>query len=567
MPTPEPSSLNNLPTSSPRQEIALAWKRASFNGLDPGMEVADPPVSVPESPAQPSLQHAAGPVLTRLAEDLADSRFSVLLADETARIVDRKTSPRTPFSLLERVKAVPGAQYSEDLSGTNSLATPFETRHPIAVVGEEHFLESLRAFACYGAPIIHPVTRRLVGVLDITGPSDDATALLPPLVMRAVSDIRSRLLDSSREEEKRLLQAFQTTTSQRRSTAVVAHSRDLVLANDAAHDLLTPTDLAFLRNGLAEAATEDDALHLLHLPSGVVAEVRVRTVSNDRGGVILEIRKTGDNRTETDTPRQSPAYRHSSVEILITGEPGTGRTTRALERASDISDTAGAPEPFIINCADATGTSAPLSRASLAWQPGQTLVVDDVHLLPDPAAVVLRSALQRTPTDVVFTALATTLLTPAQRALVSTAVDTEEMPALRDAGARFPTIVDTILATVTGTEPPGPRDTQAGHSALRVAPSALAVLAGQEWPGNLTELRTVLTAAAHGRTRADISLTDIPQSHRLPPAQNLTRLERAERATIRAALADAGGNKKAAADDLGIGRTTLYQRLRYFDLS
>jgi sigma-54 dependent transcriptional regulator, acetoin dehydrogenase operon transcriptional activator AcoR len=151
-----------------RAEIALAWHRAQLSGLDPGMNVREVPIA--DVDRRSRLITAAAPVLEAMVEELADTRFSVLLADRSATIVDRRVGSRGLNRDLDRALAIPGGPYVEDVSGTNSLATAFELQQPIAVTGEEHFLEALRVFTCYGAPIRHPATRRIEGVLDITGP-------------------------------------------------------------------------------------------------------------------------------------------------------------------------------------------------------------------------------------------------------------------------------------------------------------------------------------------------------------------------------------------------------------
>jgi len=51
-----------------------------------------------------------------------------------------------------------------------------------------------------------------------------------------------------------------------------------------------------------------------------------------------------------------------------------------------------------------------------------------------------------------------------------------------------------------------------------------------------------------------------------PPRRHLTLLESAEREAIIKALDAASGNKSEAAELLGMGRTTLYRRLRQLGL-
>jgi transcriptional regulator of acetoin/glycerol metabolism len=63
-----------------------------------------------------------------MAQDLTDTRFTVLLADSTSVIVDRRYGERSLTGALDRVMAVPGSHYVESVSGTNVLATAYERR-------------------------------------------------------------------------------------------------------------------------------------------------------------------------------------------------------------------------------------------------------------------------------------------------------------------------------------------------------------------------------------------------------------------------------------------------------
>ena len=102
---------------------------------------------------------------------------------------------------------------------------------------------------------------------------------------------------------------------------------------------------------------------------------------------------------------------------------------------------------------------------------------------------------------------------------------------------------------------------------LRFGEEAIAALLAHPWPGNVRELenaveRAVVLARGAEITPEDLLLAETATGTPLPPPAEGTLqecLDRAAAARIRAALAAAGGNRAAAAQALGIERTTLYR--------
>lgn len=539
----------------PREEIELAWHRAELSGLNPGMEVKERPAA--DFDPRSGLLIASEPVLDRMVDELTDTRFSVLLADNRSRIVDRRVRDGKVSQALDRVLAVPGFQYSEEVSGTNSLATAFELRKPIAVTGAEHYLEALQYFCCYGAPIIHPVTHRLEGVLDVSGPVDDATNLLGPFLMRAVRDIELRLLEGSRLAEKHLLAEFQAHASRQRH-AVVALGENLVLTNSEAVDLVKGIDHVALRMIAAELDTRNAYEDSLTLDSGREVHVRARRVAGTRGGTLFDITRTeriasrsaGPRASSTSTTGSAPSAQ--SVEpltTLVTGEPGTGKTTAAQKMAGR--------DPVCIDAVDSFDDErAWLARCreALSTHP---VVIDNIDLLDAPTARRVAALLGRPRTSpVVLTSLPVDELGDSHRVLASMALTRHDLQPVRTYPHRLPAVIRSILGDVV----PG--------STVEIAPSTLQLLAAQPWPGNLRELRSVLTFAARDRETGVIIDGDLPPALcATATPRRLTRMESVERDAIVAALRECGGNKAAAAAQLGIGRTTLYSRLRRFRIS
>ena len=110
---------------------------------------------------------------------------------------------------------------------------------------------------------------------------------------------------------------------------------------------------------------------------------------------------------------------------------------------------------------------------------------------------------------------------------------------------------------------------EAGRS-LRFGADATTALLAHRWPGNVRELenaieRAVVLARGAEITPEDLLLEDVPANGIALPAGDGTlqeSLDRAAAARIRAALATAGRNRAAAAQALGIERTTLYRMMK-----
>jgi two-component system response regulator HydG len=115
-----------------------------------------------------------------------------------------------------------------------------------------------------------------------------------------------------------------------------------------------------------------------------------------------------------------------------------------------------------------------------------------------------------------------------------------------------------------------------------LTPGAERLLAGAAWEGNVRELRNVMERACILAdtpfiTERELMVTVAPEMARsaasavgrVPPPSDHDgeSLAAVERDHIQRALAKAGGNKKAAAQMLGLSRRALYRRLERLDLA
>lgn len=140
------------------------------------------------------------------------------------------------------------------------------------------------------------------------------------------------------------------------------------------------------------------------------------------------------------------------------------------------------------------------------------------------------------------------------------------MPPLRERKEDLPVLLDRTVELLAR---------QLGHS-LVVEPDALSVLMKYSWPGNIRELEAVIgRAAAHSGFSGRIAAGHLPDYMRLlrhgsshiigdPKVPSLEELNR--EAIIRAASL-CQGNATEMARILGIGRTTVWRKLKMYNIS
>ena len=108
-----------------------------------------------------------------------------------------------------------------------------------------------------------------------------------------------------------------------------------------------------------------------------------------------------------------------------------------------------------------------------------------------------------------------------------------------------------------------------------ITPEAFQKLVDYGWPGNVRELQNALEYGVVLARQNVIGIKELPAEVQLPaalqqrdrfptPATGVQTLDDVERETILQALAQSHGNKKKAAQLLGIQRPTLYNKMKRY---
>ena len=108
--------------------------------------------------------------------------------------------------------------------------------------------------------------------------------------------------------------------------------------------------------------------------------------------------------------------------------------------------------------------------------------------------------------------------------------------------------------------------------ARTISEDALRRLIAYDWPGNVRELENAIARALALGSGPVVHVGDLPSNllsppvDRFPEREELLPLEELERRAILRTLRQTGGDKLAAARLLGIGKTTLYRKLKQYQL-
>ena len=140
-----------------------------------------------------------------------------------------------------------------------------------------------------------------------------------------------------------------------------------------------------------------------------------------------------------------------------------------------------------------------------------------------------------------------------------------EVPPLRERKEDIPPLVNTFVQRFAK---------QLGKAEPTIAPEAFQKLLDYSWPGNVRELQNAIEYAVVLARNDIIGIKELPTEIQLPPAlqtspapvrrRGVASLDDMERETILQALAECHGNKKKAAERLGIQRPTLYNKMKRY---
>jgi two-component system response regulator HydG len=137
-----------------------------------------------------------------------------------------------------------------------------------------------------------------------------------------------------------------------------------------------------------------------------------------------------------------------------------------------------------------------------------------------------------------------------------------KLPALRERKSDIPLLVTAFLEKFSDPQLP----------AWSISEDAMRRLIAYDWPGNVRELENAIERGVALGNGPIVDVADLPPNlqypatERVPESDELLPLEELERRAILRTLRQTSGDKLAAARILGIGKTTLYRKLKQYHM-
>jgi transcriptional regulator of acetoin/glycerol metabolism len=157
--------------------------------------------------ANGALVEAARPLLAQGRAFLREAGSMLILTDPAGLILETAGDPRAR-DFGHDIHLEQGGRWNERDIGTNAIGTAIASGQPVHIHAAEHFCSEVQRWTCAAAPIHHPADGKLLGILDISGPTKTFNRQSLAYAVAAGRQIEALLAQAIKADHERLLQHF-----------------------------------------------------------------------------------------------------------------------------------------------------------------------------------------------------------------------------------------------------------------------------------------------------------------------------------------------------------------------
>lgn len=553
---------------------------------------------------------AAEPFMQDLYVGIKGLGYTVILTDNQGYILHSLGDPDF-VEKAQQVWLTTGANWSECVKGTNAIGTALHEKKSVNVFSWEHYCQENHFLACSAVPIFN-YKNELLGVLDVTGDYRGADVRLLNLVNMAVSGIQREMTIRHLSGRLKLSQQRSAAIGEVIAQGIVTFDKDGCIEDVnnhgskilglAAHDCIgKPLEEILKKTGIRASMAS------YHSQGGVASIKSTQTSANPENSVRYTFESIlGKSPLIEKTVNTAKRAAASSSTVLLRGETGTGKElfAQAIHHASGRKgafvalNCAAIPEELIgselfgYEAGAFTGAKQKGSAGKFELADGGTIFLDEIGDMPLKIQVALLRVLQErqvtrvggcktVPVDVRVIAATHQELTKRvaegkfrQDLYYRLNVINLEIAPLRSRGDDVTLLAHHLLSKLS---------CRIGRLQMSYDLEVINKFKEYNWPGNIRELKNLIEGLVNTVEGSIITLGDLPE-HFANPLERLAKVADAkpdqskkstsepnsikdvEAILIKDTIEKCGYNMSHAARSLGIGRTSLYRKIKEYKI-
>lgn len=562
----------------------------------------------------------AAPYMEQLINFVKNNNFFALLVDKEGCILNAIGDEKILDEAF-KLKMVPGAYMNEESIGTNAMAVVIKTGKPVQLSGKDHYIKAYHKWTCSGAPI-KDYNGNLLGVLNLTGYMEQVHPHTLGMVIAASNAIEEMIKVEELHKLQNTHNKHIKTIFNSMPVAIVTSDMEgkIKIHNNKAVELFGSDSTYLKEKRMSEIIREWDEIKALieskdnfeqdisitSLNSNANYHLSVNPIYNPVDNsveivyVFEEIKKVkkqayytfdkivGRNENFLKIVHYAKKIADSKSTILILGESGTGKEVfaQAIHNFSVRMD-----GPFIaINCGAIpkqlmelelfgyeegayVGAKKGGNQGKFEQADGGTILFDEIGELPLDMQIKLQRVLQ----EGIITRIGSQKSIPVNvRVIAATNKDLKKevelgrfrkdlyyrlnvlplyLPPLRERKDDIKLLIQYFMKTICDT---------LNKKEVEIPKEYLKLMMNYNWPGNIRELENVVELIINTETIPPEYFSQ-ENDDAVQEVANLD-LNYIEREHLLKVLQKNNGNITHSANDLGIRRNTLYNKMKKHDI-
>lgn len=568
------------------------------------------------------LLHYSLPILNQYQPLLDHHNLLIIISDSNGIILET-IGDRNIHNKAESLHLISGANWAEHACGTNAIGTALKTKHPLQVHSNEHYCTTAKKWTCTANVIRHPITKEILGVLDVSGLKDSYNQQTLALVTSLASQIENQLYTQEIEDQKILLEKYMYLQQVKPYASILLNQHGYAVhMNNKMYELI-------LKNILIDEKNIYDLLKKININNiniffskyGLNIESEIESITHNNkviGKIINCISKRINNYTsETiskknndpniigqssiliSTLDKTKQLAKTEIPIHLRGETGVGKELFA-QFIHDNSNSYN--KPFVvINCGSFsrdlisaelfgyvegafTGARKGGMKGKIEEADGGTLFLDEIGELPLELQSHLLRALEngeiyrlgdnkaRKVNFRLITATNRNLYEEVEKKkfrldlLHRIAVSKISIPSLKERKEDIELLIQHFLNKCC---------IKYHLDNVDMSSQAIDILKNYHWPGNIRELRNIIEVMTVTTINNVITPLDIPEEI-LNNSKNYNYQSSSKRSSkilvdiehdlIKKTLIESNGNITKTAKTIGIAKSTLYLKIKNYQL-